>query len=331
MLAALLAWWAGSPPDVLSGWYMDIFDLPYLVNRIRRLLGESAVLELSPFGIVQERSIKTRWGTDQTYDVYGVTVLDGLHLFKKFGVTRFGQQESYKLDHVANTILRVGKIDYGEYGSLHRLLRENPQLYGEYNVRDVGILFDIEKTTGLLSIALELTYRAKCQHSEALGTVGIWEAICYNYLLADGVIVPPRGMGEGAKYRIAGGYVKDPRVGRHRWVTGFDFASLYPNLMVTFNISPETVARETIDVPDIDAQLKTLLEHDSETGPWHGDPHHSVTARGNKFRNDVDGFVPRIIREYFAGRKEIKAELSEVNQRIEDVKREIESHKESLG
>ena len=310
MLSDFLDWWVRNRPDVVTGWYCDVFDIPYLVNRTTFLIGAGRERAFSPFEVVEPRVFRGRGGREyHTVDALGLTILDGLQLFRKFGDAKFGQQESYKLNTVAQSLLGRGKLDFGEHGSLRELAEEDPQKYVEYNVRDVGLVVDIERKTNHLTIAYELCFRAKCAPSEALGTVGIWEALLYNYLRERDVVVPPRLV--RYKSGVVGGYVKDPKPGMYGWVVSFDFASLYPNLIRAMNVSPETI---TDDVRDRLPLEKFIAELDEGVKAR---DHECVSVRGNVFQVDREGFIPAVIRGLFEERAILKTELAEAKTRLE--------------
>ena len=291
MLKDFLRYWERNTPEVLSGWYLDLFDLPYLVNRIYRLLGDDHPKRLSPFGYVKERNVNIAKGNvAQTYDVEGVSVLDMLQLFKKFGITRFGNQETYRLDHIAKLILGEGKIDYADHGTLHQLYLNDPQKYVEYNVRDVRLVNDIEAAAQYVQIVYQLAHRAHCTPKEAIGTVAMWDAMCFNHLRNKGLIVTPKRRQHPVD--IEGGYVKEPKPGMYDWVVSFDYASLYPSLMVEYNISPDVATEVRIDT-SVDKCLELLRNGNKDS--LHRSSNINFTARGDGFGKDHQGFIPEMV------------------------------------
>ena len=307
LLLDFIEYWGDHIPDILTGWYSEFFDVPYLVNRIRRVFGEEMILNLSPWRRVEVNN-KTIAGREMVgYNIIGVTQLDYIDLFKKFTLNTLGQQESYKLDHIANVVLGEKKLDYSEYGSLHLLYKHDYQKFVEYNVKDVELVDKLEDKLGLIDLVLTMAYRSKCNLGETLGTVGIWDAILYNEFKKRKIAVPQK---KSSDYNtIEGGHVKEPIIGMHEWVVSFDLNSLYPHLIMQYNMSPETIVNNIIpdttvdkllDMPDIDIPIGTCL-----------------TASGQLFRNDVHGIIPQIIQEYYDERVVIKQKMIDAQQRYQ--------------
>ena len=307
LLLDFIEYWGDHIPDILTGWYSEFFDVPYLVNRIRRVFGEEMILNLSPWRRVEVNN-KTIAGREMVgYNIIGVTQLDYIDLFKKFTLNTLGQQESYKLDHISSVVLGEKKLDYSEYGSLHLLYKHDYQKFVEYNVKDVELVDKLEDKLGLIDLVLTMAYRSKCNLGETLGTVGIWDAILYNEFKKRKIAVPQK---KSSDYNtIEGGHVKEPIIGMHEWVVSFDLNSLYPHLIMQYNMSPETIVNNIIpdttvdkllDMPDIDIPVGTCL-----------------TASGQLFRNDVHGIIPQIIQEYYDERVVIKQKMIDAQQRYQ--------------
>ncbi len=231
--------WSGNYPDIITGWNIKFFDIPYLVNRIRNLLGEDFAKRLSPWNYLGERTI-TMMGRDQTaYLPSGIAVLDYIELYKKFAPG--GQsQDSYKLDNICFVELGERKLSYEEYGSLFNLYKVNYQKFIEYNIRDVRLVGKLDDKLKLIELALTLAYDSKTNYEDVFTQVRMWDALIYNHLKKKNVVVPPiERHHKDAAY--VGAYVKDPQIGRHNWIASFDLNSLYPHLIMQWNISPETL------------------------------------------------------------------------------------------
>ena len=143
LLNAFLGWWSSpsNTPDILTGWNTKLFDVPYLVRRIEKVIGSESYKRLSPWQLIRERMIPTLGGREQVaYDLEGIVQLDYYDLFKKFTLNTYGQQESYKLDHIANVVLGEKKLSYEEYGSLHSLYKHDFQKFIDYNIKDVELV-----------------------------------------------------------------------------------------------------------------------------------------------------------------------------------------------
>lgn len=293
LLQSFMFWWAKNYPDVLTGWNSKMFDIPYLVNRTQQLLGFDAIKKFSPWGLVREREIRMINGTEIAYDIEGISQLDYLDLFKKFGKQTWGEQESYKLDHVAHVVLGERKISYEEYGSLHSLYKHDFQKFIDYNIKDVELVDRFEEKMGLISLAMTMAYQAKTNYQETFGTTAIWDSIIYNQLIQKNIVIPGKPPIDHDAGKIVGGYVKDPMVGAHDWVLSFDLNSLYPNIIVQYNMSPETMC----------------YEENADT---------TKCANGAMFRKDFEGIIPNVIRKFYDDRVSIKRSMLDAKQQYEN-------------
>lgn len=194
-------------PDAITGWNIRTFDIPYLVNRINKLLGEDEVKKLSPWGMVESKMVSMRKGQVQIYELTGIAQLDYMDLFQKFGYS-FGPQENYRLDTIAEVVLGERKMSYAEYGTLANLYRENHQLYIDYNIKDVWLVDRMEDKIAMITLCMTMAYKAGVNYSDTFGTVAIWDALIHRTLMADKIIVPPNKNSFKTDYE--GGYVKDP-------------------------------------------------------------------------------------------------------------------------
>lgn len=307
LLRRFIQIWQNDYPEVVTGWNVEYFDIQYIVTRIIRLLGEETAKKLSPWGIIRPKS-KQMFGKEQkTYDISGLSVIDYMDAFKKFGY-KYGPQESYKLDHIAHVVLGEKKLDYSEYGGLTQLYEQNPQLYLDYNLKDTQLIQRMEDESGLLALVLTVAYGGGVNYKDAFGTVGIWETTIYRRLMKDN-IVPSLKSGPGERAgELVGGYVKDPKVGMHPWVVSFDLNSLYPHLMLQYNLSPETYVED---------HRENVSQEMVLSGKYQNQTEYAVTANGACFRKDKLGIIPEIIDEYYGNRKKIKQDMLKVEQAIE--------------
>lgn len=313
LLHRFLTWWEKeeNTPDVVTGWYIKMFDIPYLVNRIRNLYSDQSVKRLSPWHRVSERNIKILNRDHQTYELEGIQVLDYKELFEKFGYV-YGTQESYKLDHIAYVVLGENKLSYDEHGNLHTLYRENPQKYVDYNIKDVELVYKLDQKLDYISLVASIAYRGGTNYSNAFGTVGIWESILYRVLSEKSIAVNPKKYKERGEY--PGGFVKEPYVGKHDWVCSFDLNSLYPNLIVQYNMSPETITGEVETHVNIDTILEgTALPNVSKD---------AVAANGVHFTRNKQGIIPAVIKQLYDERVVIKKRMIEAKQQYEKTQSE---------
>jgi len=315
LLQYFMKLWTTDYPDVVTGWNVEYFDIQYIVTRIIALLGEDTAKNLSPHKSIRKTSREIFGKMASTYAVMGVAIIDYMDCFKKFGY-KYGPQESYKLDHIAYVVLGEKKIDYSEYGSLTGLWEENPQLYLDYNLKDTQLIARLEEETGLLALVMTVAYDGGVNYGDAFGTVGIWESTIYRRLMNDKVVPPLKG-GPGMRAGdLVGGYVKEPKVGMHPWVVSFDLNSLYPHLMLQYNMSPETY---------MDGEREYVTQDMVLQGEYQSRfKDRSVAANGVCFSNKKLGVIPEIIDEYYNNRSIIKKQMIATEQQFEIEKDPIE-------
>ena len=308
LLQYFMKLWTNDYPDIVTGWNVEYFDIQYIVTRIIALLGEDTARRLSPHKSIKQRSREIFGKVNSTYSIMGVAVIDYMDCFKKFGY-KYGPQESYRLDHIAYVVLGEKKIDYSEYGSLTGLWEENPQLYLDYNLKDTQLIARLEEETGLLALVCTVAYDGGVNYGDAFGTVGLWESTIYRKLLKDKIVPPLKG-GPGQRAGdLVGGYVKDPKVGMHPWVVSFDLNSLYPHLMLQYNMSPETYMPDDREYVTQDMVLKGEYQNDRKDV--------SVAANGVCFSNKKLGIITEIIDEYYNNRSVIKKQMIAAEQQFE--------------
>lgn len=250
LIVKLLDFWNDPEwtPDIVTGWNVEGFDIPYLINRTRNILGDSYIKLWSPWRIVQERDIvrgksssTTAKGaaerTETVFEMFGITILDYMQIYKKF---TFQNHESYKLDHIAFVELGERKLDYSEYGSLHNFYVMNYEGYMDYNLDDTIKIDKLDEKLKLIDLVLALAYDAKVTYQDTMTTTRPWDVIIHNYLMNDRIVVPQYRR-ESSDWSLIGGYVKNTVPGMYKWVVSFDLNSLYPHLIMQYNISPETL------------------------------------------------------------------------------------------
>ena len=235
--------WSSDYPDIVSGWNVEFFDIPYLVNRLTKILGEKEVKSLSPWKYISKKNSVVMGRELSTYDIAGVDCLDYIQLYKWYS-PEGKSQESYKLDNIANIELGEKKLSYDEYDNLHELYRLNFQKFIEYNIKDVMLILKMDEKLKLLELAVTLAYDTKSNFTDVFAQTRMWDALTYNYLLERNIIVPPKEIKEKDS-AFEGAYVKDPLIGRHRWIAAFDLDSLYPHLMMQYSISPENLVERS--------------------------------------------------------------------------------------
>jgi DNA polymerase elongation subunit (family B) len=318
-----LQYWQENCPDVISGWNIDGFDIPYLYNRFNRIIGEDETNKLSPWNNVWERSYIFKGQQKKSYTITGVAALDYIELYRWYAPGG-KSQESYKLDHIAFVELGKKKLDYSEYDSLHQLYKHNYQKFIEYNIIDVNLIFELEEKLKLIELGLTLAYDTKTNYDDVFAQTRMWDSLIYSYLLEKKIIVPPRVVKKKDE-AFEGAYVKDPQVGMHDWVASFDLNSLYPHLMVQYNISPETLVEPKNYTPPMihvlgqGVTVDRLLEKKISIRSCEM-KNATVTPNGQIFRTDIQGFLPKMMEEMYEDRKKFKKMMLKAKQEYLDEK-----------
>jgi DNA polymerase elongation subunit (family B) len=257
LIRKFLDYWSQNYPNILTGWNIKGFDIPYLHNRILRLLGDKETKRLSPWNIVNEKK-EFLYNKDMiSYDFVGICTIDYMQLYRKYQ-SGGNQQESYRLDVIAESEGVGRKMTYDEYDNLHQLYVQNFQKYIEYNIRDSEIVENLEKKLRLIEMALTLAYDNKHNYDDVFMQVRMWDTITYNFLRMKNIIISPKKQSQKDS-AYEGAYVKDPQIGMFDYVASFDLNSLYPNLQQQYNISPETLVSKDMISERIE-QLKKELE-----------------------------------------------------------------------
>jgi DNA polymerase elongation subunit (family B) len=252
LIERFLQLWREKDPDVVTGWNIKFFDIPYLFNRISRLFDEKMAKRLSPLGLIEQRDVNGKVYNDVAIDLHGIATLDYLDLYRKFTYT---QQESYRLDHIAFVELDERKLDYSEFENLHELYKHDYQKFIEYNIKDVELVDKLERKMKLIEMAFALAYDAKVNYPDVFTQVRMWDCLTHNYLMDKNIVVPQKTK-QSKDEQYAGAYVKDPIVGMHSFVASFDLNSLYPHLMMQYSISPENL----VEFNYVQERKKKLIE-----------------------------------------------------------------------
>ena len=311
--------WEENCPDIISGWNIKFFDIPYLFNRFNRILGPEYTRKLSPWGIINERKVTTMGRENVAYEMLGVATWDYIEMYKWYAPGG-KSQESYKLDSIANVEIGEKKLSFDEYDNLNDLYRLNYQKFIEYNIKDVDLILKMEEKLKLFDLGLTLAYDTKSNYEDIFAQTRMWDAIIYNNLLEKNIIVPPKTVGEKDD-RFEGAYVKEPQIGMHEWVASFDLDSLYPHLMMQYNLSPEMIvdpSEYTEEMREVISQAITVdkfLNKEIDTSKLSGV---TLTPNGQFFRTDRQGFLPKMLEEMYADRKIFKKKMLEAQQQYEN-------------
>ncbi len=312
MLNHFLEWWTQNTPDILTGWNVNLYDVPYIARRVNRVLGEKWMKSLSPWNRANEREVYVQGRKNYAYDISGINILDYLDLYRKF---TYSNQESYRLDHIAFVELGQRKVDHSEYENFKDFYTRDWQKFMEYNIQDVELIDRLEDKMKLLELAITMSYDAKVNFEDVYSQVRMWDTMIYNYLTDRNVVVPPK---KGAKKdeKYAGAYVKEPIPGKYDWVVSFDLNSLYPHLIMQYNISPETLIDARHPTATVDRILEESLNVDGE---------YCVCANGAQYRKDIHGFLPEMMQKIYDERTIYKKRMLAAKQSLEHAKTPAET------
>jgi DNA polymerase elongation subunit (family B) len=300
LLKKFVNMWSCITPDIITGWNIEFFDVPYIINRTRKIVGEEWANKLSPWGNIDERKIIQFGRESIVYDILGVVTLDYVSLYKKF---TYNQRESYTLNNISHEELGEKKLDYSEHETLFKLYEKDFEKFIDYNIKDVELVKKLDDKLRLFDLVFMIAYTAKCNLRDVLGTLKMWEVICYNYLYNRNIMISPKSKIDEREF--VGGYVKDPKTGRHKWIVSFDLTSMYPHLLMQYNISPETMRQK------INIDIEKLIDK-SEVIPSSND---SLAANGVFYSNESQGFIPDLMEKFFLERKKVKSEMIEASKR----------------
>jgi len=304
MLTAFLGYWSENCPDVITGWNVQLFDIPYIARRIDRILGEKFTKTLSPWKLISSREIYIKGRRQVAYDLRGIATLDYLELYRKFTYTN---QESYRLDHICMVELGARKLDHSEFDTFKEFYENDWQKFIEYNIHDVRLVDQLDDKMKLLDLAFTMAYDAKVNYEDVFSQVRMWDNYIYCELNKRKIAIPPkREATKDAKY--AGAYVKEPKTGRYDWVVNFDLNSLYPHLIMQYNISPETLWETRHPSASVEGILNKKVHIDGE---------YAVCANGAQYRKDTQGFLPLMMQKMYDSRVIFKKRMIKAKQQYE--------------
>ena len=322
-------------PSIVTGWNIDYFDTPMLYNRIKRLLGEKHANRLSPIGECFWSPYRSR------FFMAGVSYLDYLSLYK---IYNYGELPNYRLDTVAQIELGKGKIEYE--GNLDQLFRDDIEKFIEYNLVDVELVVEFDQKLQFIDLCRGICHAGHVPYEDFVYSSKYLEGALLTYLRRKNLVAPNKPadrqermqeIRDNNEEKFIGAYVKDPIVGKYDWIYDLDLTSLYPSIIMTLNISPETkmgkidnwdsgkFIKGEIDEYYINGnpvpkeRVKQVLD---EQG-W------SVSSNGVLYRTDKVGCIPGILDLWFQKRVEYKDEMKKYGKQGDKQKYEF-YHKRQL-
>ena len=304
-------------PTIISGWNSNGFDVPYLYNRIRQVCGKGTANRLSPIGRVKYSDRMER------YKIAGVSSLDYLDLYKKF---TYAQQPNYRLDTIGRLEVGMGKVDYD--GSLDDLFRDDLDKFIEYNLQDVRIIVDLDKKLNLIDLVRGICHIGHVPYEDYSMSSRFLEGTIVTYLHRKGIIVTDKPKDSKEKMDaldrgeegFIGAYVQEPVPGLYDWVYSLDLQSLYPSIIMSLNISPETKVAKVLNfdmeqhlrkevvayvVQEIGDEMTVEMEHDMFIN-FLRENNLTVASNGVLYNTTTKGIIPEVLEEWFAKRVEYK-------------------------
>lgn len=321
LLQKFLQFWEEISPDIITGWNIQFFDIPYLVQRITNLFDEKEASRLSPWGFISTRKVNIFNKDQACHELVGISTLDYLEMYRRFAK----HAENYKLNTIAHLVLGEKKLDYSQYGSLLNLYKKDFQKFIDYNIKDVDLVDKIDGRMGYINQVLTIAYDAKVNFSDVFTQVRMWDSIIFNELKKENIVVPQKERNNKSE-QYAGAYVKDVNPGMYNWVASFDLDALYPHLIAQYNISPETIVDEHLPntfYKDSGYDVGPLLNKEIDLN-FSKDYNFAVAANGHMFTKSKQGFLPRILMKMYEDRKSAKKKMIECKKALELIEQELQ-------
>ncbi len=312
MLNAFITWWSNDPPEVITGWNCRFYDIPYLCGRIDRIMGNKKMRQLSPWGLVSHEEIVVHGRPNNVFTIAGVTTLDFMELYKKF---TYVNRESYRLDFIAETELGQKKLDHSEFNTFKDFYNGDWKKFVDYNIVDVELVDRMEDKLRLIELVITMAFDAKVNFVDPMGQVKLWDTIIYNYLKKKNIVIPQKETSDKDE-KFAGAYVKQPVPGSYDWVVSFDLNSLYPHLIMQYNISPETLQEERHPSATVDRILNEEINFELYKD-------YAICSNGAMYSKKKEGFLPELMNKMYLERKAFKGEMLKSKQKLVDIESEM--------
>jgi DNA polymerase elongation subunit (family B) len=329
LLSKFLDYFSRDYPDILSGWNSEFFDIPYIVNRITRILGEDEAKRLSPIGRIRSRTFMGKFGREQTrWHLEGLSCVDYYQIYRRFCPIL---REMYKLGYIGEVELGETKIDYGDT-DLASLSDDNWDLFVKYNIQDVNLLVRLEQKLQYIQLLRMIAYAGLTTLEGALGSLSVITGLCAIRARGRNQRIPTfnKGVIEESTVQNAGAYVGEPQPGFQQHVVSFDANSLYPNVMITLNLSPETKIGSSVKNEDGTFTIKhvngTTYNLTREKFATFIKQEQIAISKANTdkdkepvnilFSQKTKGIVPDTVDHYYKKRVEIKKLLDKAKRKI---------------
>jgi len=307
-------------PTVITGWNTDGYDIPYLLGRCKKVLGNQSIKKLSSAGLVTQNPKSKKW------KIFGVSSLDYLKLYKNFTYTEL---PNYRLDTVGKTELNKGKVEYD--GDLDDLFEQDIHKFAYYNMTDVDLVYELDEKLQLINLARTICHKGHVPYEDVYYASKYLDGAAIVDLKRNGFVAPNkqfRFVEDERQDTLAGAYVMPPIPGLYKWIYDLDLTSLYPSIIMSLNISPETKVG-VINNWDEECLLSTQsqevnIRNNSNTIPdvkqWLTDNKYTVASNGAVYDTSRKGFLPAILEKWFNERVTFKNKRDEYEVGSEDYK-----------
>jgi DNA polymerase elongation subunit (family B) len=317
LLYAFLNYYEEINPTILTGWNIDFFDIPYLYNRLKNVCGEGNAKRLSPIG-------QAFWSPyREKFSFGGVSILDYINLYKTYTYTL---EASYTLNYIATKELGRGKVEYE--GSLDDLFENDLEKFIEYNIVDVDLVVAMDEKLQFIELCRAVCHAGYVPYEDYIYSSKWLEGACLGYLKKKGLVATNKpkdrkermqALRDNNEEKFIGAYVKEPIVGKYDWIYDLDLTSLYPSIIMTLNISPETKIGK-IENWDAEENIRgvekvyKLVGKDGDTYEYNTqelkevikDSNLGVAANGVLYTQDKPGLIADILNDWFQKRVEFR-------------------------
>ena len=321
LLESMISYFKKEKFDILTGWFISFFDLPYIYYRIVKILGEDKANSISPFKKVKLYEEVLFGERLPVVEFFGMSILDYMFLYKKFVSDK---HINYKLDTISEDVLGDKKLDYSEYNTIQEFWEKNPAKFVAYNIVDTYLVKRLEDKKKVIQLVLSFSYISKQNYRDAFSPVKTWESLCYNYLYERNKVVPPMKMGQKDE-PFKGAFVKLPVVGFHKSVVAFDVTSLYPSVDMLLNISPEThIVKKFSEYQDKN-HLEECLHNDEffDHLPTKNYPL-TFAINGQFYDKRQQGMLPFLMKSLFDRRADTKKQMIQFKNELEEINQQLE-------
>jgi DNA polymerase elongation subunit (family B) len=316
-------------PDILSGWNSTGFDVPYIINRLKKVLGEDATNTLSPINRLRTREFTGKFGKPQIqWYIEGISCIDYLDIYRRFCPVL---RESYKLGNIGELELGESKVDFGDT-DLATLATENWNIFVDYNIQDVRLLIKLEEKLQYIALLRMIAYFGLTTFEGALGSVGVFIGLCACEARKRKQCIPTFARTIEDDTQNIGAYVAEPKRGFQECIVTYDANSLYPNTMISLNLSPETKIGRIIENTDKEVVVQHVNGQEFRLSPesfleFIKKENIAVSKARILFSQNEKGIIPAFLDRIYQQRLDIKEKLKKLKKQLSRIKKDLNNEK----